>query len=85
MPCVELLEPADAQSPVVQTIEKNGTAPYHVCYAVDNLDETLRSLRKQRYIVAVKPQIACAIGGRRVVFLYKPEMGLIELVEKQKI
>lgn len=85
MPCVELLEPVDAHSPVLQTIEKNGTTPYHVCYAVDNLDETLKILRRQRYIVAVKPQIACAIGGRRVAFLYKPEMGLVELVEKQKI
>lgn len=82
MPLVELLSPVDEASPVVQILDKVGTTPYHTCYVVDDLDMAIKSFRKQRYVVVAKPKEACAIESRRVSFLYNPEMGLIELVEK---
>lgn len=81
MPLVELLSPIDDTSPVVQTLNKVGTSPYHTCYVVNNLDEAINKFREQRYIVVAKPKKACAIENRRVSFLYNPNMGLIELVE----
>ncbi len=81
MPLVELLSPVDDKSPVVQILQKNGVTPYHSCYSVENLEEVVRQLRKLRYMVVSSPKPACAIGDRRVAFLYHKDMGLIELVE----
>ncbi|WP_301707373.1 VOC family protein [uncultured Duncaniella sp.] len=82
MPLVELLSPVDDKSPIVQILEKNGVTPYHTCYVVDDLDSTIRTFKRLRYIIVSKPKEACAIGHRRVAFLYHADMGLIELVEK---
>lgn len=81
MPLVELLSPVDENSPVVRILEKNGVTPYHTCYAVENLDNAVIAFKKMRYVVVSKPKEACAIGRRRVAFLYNADMGLIELVE----
>jgi len=82
MPMVELLAPVDENSPVVRILEKNGVTPYHTCYSVDNLDESVKALKRQRYVVVSKPKAACAMAGRKVAFLYNADMGLIELTEK---
>lgn len=82
MPLVELLSPVDKNSPVVQILDKVGVTPYHTCYEVNDLDGAIKTFRKQRYVVVAKPKEACAIENRRVSFLYNPDMGLIELVEK---
>lgn len=81
MPTVELLSPVDDKSPVVQILQKNGVCPYHICYSVNGLDEAIRKLRKLKYLIVSKPKPACAIGGKRVAFLYHKDMGLIELIE----
>lgn len=81
MPLVELLSPADDNSPIIQILNKVGTTPYHTCYVVDNLEEAIKAFRKQKYVIVAKPKNACAIENRRVTFLYNPQMGLIELVE----
>lgn len=82
MPTIELLAPIDETSPVVETLRKNGTAPYHICYSVENLDESIKNLRKEKFILVSKPKGAPAIGACRVAFLYNQDMGLIELVGK---
>lgn len=82
MPTVELLAPVDEASPVNQTLKKNGTAPYHTCYIVDDMEHAVKYFKKNRFIVVSKPQNACAIDNKRVSFLYNTDMGLIELVEE---
>ena len=84
MPLTELLAPNDEASPVYQTLQKNGVTPYHCCYEVDDLEETVDKLRKIRYVATSKPVPAIALGGRRVCFLYHKKVGLIELVESKK-
>lgn len=81
MPLVELLSTVDEKSPVVQILKKNGVTPYHTCYSIANLDDAIRQFRKLKYMVVSSPKTACAIGDRRVAFLYHRDMGLIELVE----
>lgn len=81
MPTVELLSPVDDKSPVVQILQKNGVMPYHTCYSVNNIEEVIRQFRKLKYMIVSKPKTACAIGDKRVAFLYHKDMGLIELVE----
>lgn len=83
MPTVELLQPVDDKSPVNNVLKKNGTAPYHCCYAVDDLEQAIRDLESQKYMVVSMPAPAVAFGGDRVCFLYHRYVGLIELVERQ--
>ena len=80
-PIVELLAPAEEKSPVNKTLEKNGVTPYHCCYVVDNIEETVAELKKQRYVMVSKPADAVAFKGSRVCFLFNKNVGLIELVE----
>ncbi len=44
-PTVELLQPLDETSPIVKILAKNGPTPYHICYAVDDIDEAMQELR----------------------------------------
>ena len=81
MPTVELLAPVDETSPVNKTLEKNGVTPYHTCYVVDNIEEAVLQLRKQKYVMVSKPAEAVAFCGSRVCFLFNKNVGLIELVE----
>lgn len=81
MPVVELLEAVDESSPVNKTLEKNGVTPYHTCYVVDDIEQTIKDLRRMKYVVVSKPVGAVAIHGCRVSFLYNKHVGLIELVE----
>lgn len=82
MPMVELLSPCDDKSPVVRILDSCGTTPYHTCYQTPDLEASIKEFKRERYVVVVKPKVACAIEGRRVAFLFHPEMGLVELVEK---
>ena len=78
---MELLEPVDETSPVCKTLEKNGVTPYHTCYVVENIDEAVKTLRKERYVLTSKAEPAVAFCGSKVCFLYNKNVGLIELVE----
>ena len=80
-PTVELLAPVDERSPVNNTLAKVGVSPYHCCYSVDNLEEAVAELRKNKYVLVSKPVVAVAFCGSRVCFLYNNNVGLIELVE----
>ena len=81
MPTVELLAPVDETSPVNKTLEKNGVTPYHTCYVVENVEDAVAQLRKQKYVMVSKPAEAVAFCGSRVCFLFNKNVGLIELVE----
>jgi methylmalonyl-CoA/ethylmalonyl-CoA epimerase len=81
-PMVELVSPADITSPVNTILKKNGTIPYHTCYEVFDLEDKIIYLKKNKFILVVKPIAAVAFGNRRVCFLYHKGIGLIELLEK---
>ncbi|MBR3449821.1 MAG: VOC family protein [Bacteroidales bacterium] len=80
-PIVELLAPINELSPINKTLEKVGVSPYHCCYIVDNLENAILELRKQKYVLVSKPVEAVAFCGSRVCFLFNKNIGLIELVE----
>lgn len=80
-PRLELLEPLDDESPVLRTLSAVGVSPYHMCYSVKDIDEAIKSLRSQRFILVSGPVPACAMNNRRVAFLFQKNTGLIELVE----
>ena len=80
-PRLELLQPLDDQSPVARTLATAGVTPYHFCYEVRNIDEAIAAQRTKRFLLVSGPVPACALGDRRIAFLYNKNNGLIELVE----
>jgi methylmalonyl-CoA/ethylmalonyl-CoA epimerase len=80
--CVELISPNADDSPVSKILQKNGPTPYHICYLVDDMEESLLFLKSQKWVVIVSPAAAIAFNGRNVAFLYHRSLGLIELLAR---
>ncbi|MDD4438224.1 MAG: VOC family protein [Tissierellia bacterium] len=80
-PNIELIEPASSKSKVFFTLQKNGAGPYHFCYKTSNLIDSIELLRKMNFILLSNPIEAVAIRNKQICFLYKKEIGLIELVQ----
>ena len=82
-PRLELLQPLSDDSPVLRTLNAVGVSPYHQCYQVDDIEQAIKTLRRQqRFVLVSRPVPACALNGKRVAFLYHKDVGLIELLEK---
>jgi methylmalonyl-CoA/ethylmalonyl-CoA epimerase len=81
-PTLELVAPISTDSPVTNILTKSGPTPYHNCFEVDDIAESVASLKQYGYrrLSALVPAIA--FGNRRICFLYHKEVGLIELLEK---
>ena len=82
MPMIELIEPIDEKSPVYKILQKSGVTPYHICYEVENISDTITELKREKFIPLSKPVEAVAMSNKKVCFLFNKNMGLIELVEK---
>ena len=82
MPTVELIAPIDETSPVNRILQEQGVSPYHICYEVAQIEQAMAMLWKGLKLTLVaKPTPACALGDRRVAFMFHKNVGLIELVE----
>ncbi len=81
-PRVELVAPVNENSPILNTINKNGTIPYHFCYEVDDVLEEVKILKKLKFILISKIVPAIEFENRLVCFLYNKDAGLIELLNK---
>lgn len=79
---IELVSPLNDSSPVHNMLKKNGSSPYHLCYQTKNLFAEITELKKQGYIVIAEALEAPAIASKKVAFLYKNSIGIIELVEE---
>ena len=74
----------NANSPVDSWMQKNGNSPYHICYDSEDIASDIVALKRQGYLLVTPPLSAPAMNGRRAVFMYGKNAGLIELVEKEK-
>lgn len=83
-PVIELVSPVEETSPVNNILSKNGTMPYHTCYAVGDITTEIEKFKKNKFLVVVSPVPAVAFDNRRVCFLYHKTSGLIELLENYK-
>jgi methylmalonyl-CoA/ethylmalonyl-CoA epimerase len=81
LPMIELVEPLSEQSPVTKILDKNGCILYHSCYEVNDIYIKIKELRKEGFLIVVKPVQAVAFN-RLIAFLYNPAAGLIELLQK---
>jgi methylmalonyl-CoA/ethylmalonyl-CoA epimerase len=82
MPLVELVAPIDETSPIHKILQKNGTIPYHTCYEVDNIEESIKHLKTLRFVPTTKPVPAIAFDNRLICFLYQPHFGIVELLQR---
>lgn len=79
--CVELVSPIDESSDVFSTLKRQGEGPYHICYEVESLKDSVSTLTKEGWLVLKRPASAIAFDGAEVVFLFRNNIGMIELVE----
>jgi len=80
---IELVSPLNDNSPVSSTLKKmkNVAMPYHICYEVDDIDNAIQNLKKERFVQTTNVKHAVALDNRNVVFLLNKNVGLIELLE----
>lgn len=80
---VELLESSTSGTPIAKYIEKRGPGIHHVCFAVDDLDASLRRCREAGIgLLDEAPRVGAE--GKRIAFLHPGSTGgvLIELTDK---
>lgn len=77
---VELVCPHD-NSDIKNLLNRYANSPYHICYEVSNLDESIRDLRNSGFVLFRESAPAKAISdSAKVVFLSHSNMGIIELI-----
>ena len=79
---VELLEPDKPDTPIGKFLERRGPGIHHLCFAVDDLEETLRKCRDAGVrLIDDTPRLGAE--GKRIAFLHPSSTGgiLIELSE----
>jgi methylmalonyl-CoA/ethylmalonyl-CoA epimerase len=65
----------------VQDFLTNGGGLHHVCYEVDDLNQTVRDARGRGLVMIRRPQPAVAFGGRPIAWFVSREKLLIEFLE----
>lgn len=81
-PCIELLAPHDDKSPINNILKKSGASPYHICYEVNDIEQVFAQLKKNKFMPVSKIKVSNAFDNHRVCFLFKKDIGLIEIIEK---
>lgn len=81
---VELLAPLEGEkSPVDGYLNKVGSTPYHICYAVSDMNKAIEGLADIGFTQMGYPAISIPLGGD-VCFLYSDEIGVVELIKYTK-
>ena len=78
---IELIAPLTDDSPV-SNILKGKTRLYHLCFLVENIEETLKNFRSHGAIIISGPVPAELYEGKRIAFVYTPDKYVVELLEK---
>jgi methylmalonyl-CoA/ethylmalonyl-CoA epimerase len=84
-PLLELVEPLSNDAPVSNIIKNSGTTPYHTCYEVENLQNSLDELEEIGFRPLFEPQKSEAMDEGLFCYLFSVEIGLIELYQRNKI
>lgn len=69
------------QGPTSRIVSQIGTHFYHLCFEVEDIENTIKEFREKGYLLRHKPVPAAAFNGRRIAWLYHRTMGLVELLE----
>lgn len=82
---IELVSPLEGKSPVDNILRQVGCSTYHVCYVVEDIEQAVEDLYEEDFKPLFMPVESVAMENRRICYLYNMHVGLIELVEKNKM
>lgn len=79
---IELLQPTDEESGVARYLAKRGAGMHHICFEVDNLEETLNNL-KLAGVELINETAVLGSDGRKFAFIHPKSANgvLVELYE----
>ncbi len=79
---IEYLEPTSPDSPISRFLEKRGNGVHHIALRVNNLNETLESLKNKGYRL-IDERARIGAEGKKIAFLHPASFNgiLIELCE----
>ena len=82
---IELLEPTSPESPIAKFLEKNGPGMHHICYEVEDVDNSLQEIA-EKGVRLIDQASRPGAGGKRVGFLHPKSTGsvLVELNSMSK-
>jgi methylmalonyl-CoA/ethylmalonyl-CoA epimerase len=80
-PMIELVEPAESESPVSRFLER-GSGLHHLCYEVQNLESHLEFCRSVGTRIIRAPVPAVAFDGRRIAWVVTKTKLLLEFLER---
>ncbi|PVX27351.1 MAG: methylmalonyl-CoA epimerase [Candidatus Bathyarchaeum sp.] len=78
---IELIAPLSDDSPVTNIL-KGKVRLYHLCFLVENIEESLKNFRSNGAIIISGPVPAELFEGKRIAFVYSPDNYVVELLEK---
>lgn len=78
---IELVEPADDNSPVSRFLARGGGL-HHLCYEVDDLGGELKLARTRGGLIVKQPLAANAFQGRRIAWVVTRNRLVIEYLER---
>jgi methylmalonyl-CoA/ethylmalonyl-CoA epimerase len=83
-PWIEIVAALDDSGGPLKGLIARGAlpAPYHTCYAVDDLTAASQQLKTRGFLALGKPKPALAFGGAPILFHSHRAIGLVELVER---
>lgn len=79
---IELLEPIVADSGVARYLERHGPGMHHICFEVEDIEETLARL-KSKDVPLINEEPTYGTGGKKIAFVHPKGTGgvLVELYE----
>lgn len=81
-PLIELVEPAESESPVTHFLERGGGL-HHLCYEVEDLELHLGFCKSVGTAIIRPPVPAVAFGGRRIAWAVNRNRLLMEFLERR--
>lgn len=78
---IELVSPRNGESPIDNILKNQGVAPYHICYVVENIMQTMEDLYEDGFKPLFFPVESIA-KNKKICYLYHTDVGAIEIVEK---
>ena len=79
---IELVSQKKLDSLEQKLFERNGVMPYHLCFESADIYSTCNMLVANGYEKLFEPVMVNALGGKMICYLFKKEIGYIEIVTK---
>ena len=79
---IELVEPTTDTSGIARYMNKRGPGMHHICFEVDDIQETLAQL-KAKGVQLINKEPTIGAGGKKIAFIHPKSTGgvLVELYE----